>query len=431
MSKWGNIQVNEFSEVISGATPTTNTKEYWDGGIEWITPADLSKLRSRFIEHSDRTISLEGLRNTSVHLTPKNNIVMSSRAPIGYFAIPINDFTTNQGCKTFILKSGHDPDYHYYNFLFNIGYIKRFGGGSTFAEISKSDVEKLIFKITTDPAEQRKIARILSTVDSVIEETEAAIAKYKAIKQGMMQDLFTRGLDKSGKLRPRCQETPELYKKTGLGWIPKEWDTVRLGEMCNLRRGASPRPIDDPKYFASVGRGWVRISDVTSAYKYLTKTTQRLSELGETLSVKVNPGELIMSICATLGRPIIVDTEVCIHDGFVFFKDIEVNLNIEFVFYFLLLNEAEISKNKQIGTQGNLNTSIVNAILIPKPKSEEQLVIAKRLSGMDSVLNSEEMTLNKFVKVKSALMSVLLTGKVPVKYEEEKTNTRLINATIN
>ena len=72
--------------------------------------------------------------------------------------------------------------------------------------------------------EQRKIARILSTVDDLIERTEALIAKYRAIKQGLMHDLLTRGVDASGRLRPPREEAPGLYRESAVGWVPREWE---------------------------------------------------------------------------------------------------------------------------------------------------------------------------------------------------------------
>jgi type I restriction enzyme, S subunit len=234
MSEWKKVTTTEIAEVILGATPSTNVQEYWDGDIEWVTPVDLSKLKSRFLISTFRKISKKGLENSSTHLIPAFNIVMSSRAPIGYFAIPIKNFTTNQGCKSFKLYPNHDTEYFYYNFLFYIDYFKRYGSGSTFLEISKTDIEKLSFFVPIALTEQRKIAHILSLVDTVIEKTEAAIAKYEAIKADMMHDLFTRSINiETGKLRPSYEESPELYKesKLKLGWIPKDWNEECLSRL--------------------------------------------------------------------------------------------------------------------------------------------------------------------------------------------------------
>lgn len=105
-------------------------------------------------------------------------------------------------------------------------------------------------------AEQQKIAKILSTVDNLIEKTQTLIDKYTAIKQGMMADLFTRGIDmttgdtpnsKGGKLRPSVEDAPELYKQTELGWVPKEWEVGMLKDyLNNIEQGWSPDCETEP-----------------------------------------------------------------------------------------------------------------------------------------------------------------------------------------
>ena len=114
-------------------------------------------------------------------------------------------------------------------------YFYQVANGSTRYGLTINDIEDTCIYAPTSLAEQRKIAGILSTVDTVIEKTEATIAKYQATKAGMMQDLFTRGIDPStGKLRPRQEEAPELYKQSELGWVPKEWEAKPLGEYLQF-----------------------------------------------------------------------------------------------------------------------------------------------------------------------------------------------------
>jgi type I restriction enzyme S subunit len=297
--------------------------------------------------------------------------------------------------------------------------VKKHEKGSAQSGLNLSDVGT--FKVDLPPLpQQSKIAKILSTCDDVIEKTEAAIAKYQALKQGMMHDLFTRGIDvKTGKLRPTFQEAPELYKESELGMIPMDWLVKQIKEICNLRRGASPRPIEDSSYFSNQGRGWIRISDVTKSYKYLNKTTQYLSQKGIEQSIAVNPNDIIMSICATIGKPVILKIEACIHDGFVWFKDLDHNLSLDYFFHFLVKNEKEISLNKQIGTQGNLNTSIVNNIILPYPEKNEQKRIEKILNELDKKIKTEQSSLTKYQQLKAGLMQDLLTGKVEVSVTEK------------
>jgi type I restriction enzyme, S subunit len=92
--------------------------------------------------------------------------------------------------------------------------------------------------------EQQKIAEILTTIDNLIEKTEALIAKYQTVKQGMMHDLFTRGVDAAGKLRPTFEDAPELYQESAIGWIPKEWEALKLAIVASLQRGHDIREKD-------------------------------------------------------------------------------------------------------------------------------------------------------------------------------------------
>ena len=274
--------------------------------------------------------------------------------------------------------------------------------GSTRPRVNLSHVRRLKISIPPIP-EQRKIAAILSTVDENIQKTQQIIEKTEQLKKGLMQQLLTRGI---GHTR---------FKQTKIGEIPEEWKVVQIKDICRVKRGASPRPIVDQSYFADSGRGWARIEDVTPTYKYLRRTTQYLSPKGVSRSVSVNPGDLIMSICATIGRPIIVDMEACIHDGFVWFSDISQDLYTEFFFYVLKAKEQYFVGQRQTGTQGNLNTGIVGRTLIPVPPIKEQHRIASILSTADKKTQEERNHRAELEELKKGLMQVLLTGKVRVK----------------
>lgn len=201
----------------------------------------------------------------------------------------------------------------------------------------------------------------------------------------------------------------EAFQETAIGKIPKEWDCVSIKQISEVHRGASPRPIGSPKYFSNKGRGWVRISDVTETYKYLRRTSQYLSELGESKSVKVDPGDLIMSICATIGKPIIIDMKACIHDGFVVFRELSNRVNTEFLFYVLQKYERKFSRMRQTGTQGNLNTGLVGRTQIPLPPTEEQEKSAEVLSIVDMAIQKTDEVIAKTERLKKGLMQQLFS----------------------
>lgn len=187
-------------------------------------------------------------------------------------------------------------------------------------------------------------------------------------------------------------------------------DWKRIDSIADVRRGASPRPIGDPKYFGGEV-GWVRISDVTRSSRFLRETEQYLSPIGESLSVRVNPGDLVMSICGTLGRPIMIDMPACIHDGFVQFTNLR-NADTAFLFYVLQHAEAAFCGMGQPGTQTNLNTSLVGRHTIFCPSLPEQRRIAEILSTLDEAIEQTEALIAKMQQVKAGLMHDLFTRGV-------------------
>ena len=202
------------------------------------------------------------------------------------------------------------------------------------------------------------------------------------------------------------------YKETEVGVIPEEWAVIPLsGTARRISRGASPRPIDSPKWFdARSSVGWVRISDVTRSHRYLEETTQRLSVAGIRNSRYVPSGSLIMSICATVGRPIETRIDTCIHDGFVVFD--QPTVNQAFLYHVLADLEPTWSRRGQTGSQMNLNTGLINGRMVAIPSaSEEQRAIATALSDVDALLGGLERLIAKKRDLKQAAMQQLLTGK--------------------
>jgi len=180
----------------------------------------------------------------------------------------------------------------------------------------------------------------------------------------------------------------------------------RLGDVAEIKRGASPRPITSPKWFSSKSNvGWVRISDVTKSEKYLEKTEQYLSDEGISKSRFVQKNNLIMSICATIGKPIYTKFDVCIHDGFVVFQNLQINK--EYLYYYLDFFQLNWYRYGQPGTQVNLNSEIVSNETILVPSFEEQTHIANFLSLIDEKLVMEKKLSEDYEKQKIYLLQNL------------------------
>ena len=241
MSEWEELKIEDFCEVIGGGTPSTIEDTYYGGQISWITPRDLTNYKNRFISRGERNITDLGLKNSSARLLPKNSILLTSRAPIGYLAIAENEVCTNQGFKNLIV----DPTKADYNFVYylikaNVERIKGLGTGTTFAEISGSLVKNLKFSIPNLPT-QTAIAEILSSLDDKIELNN----KINQDLENLAQTLFKRWFidfefpNKNG----------EPYKSSGgemveseLGEIPKGWEIVKVQDLEHkLQTGSRPK----------------------------------------------------------------------------------------------------------------------------------------------------------------------------------------------
>ena len=161
-------KIKDIGEVISGGTPSTSKNEYWYGDINWITPKDLSSYDAIYISKGERNISKEGLNNSSARLVPRNTVLMTSRAPIGYVAIANNELSTNQGFKSLICdESICHYKYFYYWLKLNINYIINNSNGSTFKEISGKTFKNLEISLPT-LNEQKRISKILWNIDKKI-----------------------------------------------------------------------------------------------------------------------------------------------------------------------------------------------------------------------------------------------------------------------
>jgi type I restriction enzyme S subunit len=256
------------------------------------------------------------------------------------------------------------------------------------------------------PPEQRRIAEILDTVDAALRSTEKLIAKLRRLKQGVLHDLLTRGVDRANHLRDPA-DSAARFVATEAGYLPGDWRAMRIGDFAQVRRGASPRPINSPLWFSDDGPGWVRINDVTASTKYLRSTTQRLSPAGAARSVRVGPGDVIMSIAATVGEAIIVDMDACIHDGFVVVDQDRDQVTSEFLCMALALRKPAFVAQGQTGTQANINSAIVRATAVAVPPVAEQLRITAIADKQDYAIAASVREVDKLRLIKRGLATAL------------------------
>ncbi len=175
---WSNNAIGEIAEVINGATPSTSIDENYGGEIVWITPQDLSNQQQKFVYQGERNISKEGYESCSTHLLPQNSILMSSRAPIGLLAISKVELCTNQGFKNFVPRNNDMSSYLYYYLKARIKQIEQLGTGTTFKEVSRSDIQKLPVLVpssNTLKLWEEKISGINDKQLEILKENESLI----------------------------------------------------------------------------------------------------------------------------------------------------------------------------------------------------------------------------------------------------------------
>ena len=168
-NEWRKVKLGEIGEIISGGTPKTSIKEYWNGNISWLTPKDFSNKNCKYWTRGERNITKEGLENSSAKLLPKGTVLFTSRAPIGYIGISKADLCTNQGFKNIIVNEENSNEFIYYLLKFITPQIINIAGGSTFKEISATALRDFEVYIPKSKKYQEKIAKILSDIDNKIE----------------------------------------------------------------------------------------------------------------------------------------------------------------------------------------------------------------------------------------------------------------------
>lgn len=190
--EWTVKRLDQLANIRSGGTPSTTVSRFWDGGIPWCTPTDITRLGGgKYLLDTSRQITSEGLSNSSAEFIPANSVVMTSRATIGECAINLKPVTTNQGFKNFVLFEDTDVNFLYYLLQTQKQGFIQLCAGSTFLEIGKTQLAAYKVHLPSTKAEQTAIAEVLSDMDAELAALEARRDKTRLLKQGMMQELLT------------------------------------------------------------------------------------------------------------------------------------------------------------------------------------------------------------------------------------------------
>ncbi len=259
--------------------------------------------------------------------------------------------------------------------------------------------------------EQEKIAEILEMVDNTIEKTDAIIEKYKRIKQGLMQELLTKGIDENWQIRI---EKTHKFKDSPLGRIPSDWEVKKLEEIGKSFAGGTPSSGISEYYNGDIK--WLKSGEINSKYIYNTEETLTSSGLRNSNAKWIEGNTVVIAMYgATAGQVGIVKTKMTANQAVLALSINEKErVYFEYLYYSLLVSVNLLLSNLQGSGQPNLNKGNIDNLIIALPPLPEQERIASVLSQVDTVIEKETAYRDKLSRIKQGLMEDLLTGKVRV-----------------
>jgi type I restriction enzyme S subunit len=391
---WELIRLSEAAEWGSGGTPSRRNLDFYGDKIPWIKTGELGP---RYIMHTKETISDLGLANSSAKIFPEGSIAIAMYgATIGKVSILGVPAATNQACAVAAVYPGVCSSEYFFHYLCSQRdeFVKAGKGGAQ-PNISQGLIKD--WPIPLAPLnEQRRIAAKLDTTLAAVEvcrqRLDGVAAILKRFRQAVLAAATSGGM------------TRELASNS-------LWKEISITDVCEVVRGASPRPAGDQRYFGGMGTvPWITVGELTKdSDKYLLSTSCFLTDAGMSKSRRIMPGTLLLTNSGvTLGVPKISLIEGCINDGSVALLGLEEPLK-SYVYYVLRSKTQDLRSINQGAAQPNLNTSIVKAIRFMVPdSSKEQSEVVRRIEELFTLANQLETRLSTARKIVDRLTPALL-----------------------
>jgi type I restriction enzyme S subunit len=391
---WEYKNLKDLARVVSGGTPSRANPDFWNGSIPWATPTDITRAPGRLLTRTAERITAKGLRASSANLLPAGAVLMTSRATLGEAKLSTEPTATNQGFKSLVPSENVDGLYLLYQ-LTNLKHeYSNYGIGTTFLEVNKRDTERFRVPIPTSFDEQRRIAKVLSTVDDEIELVALLVEKSEAIRAGLIRDALQ-----------RCFGAPlePLAKLAQIG------SGITLG-----------RKFDEP---GTANYPYLRVANVQDGHVDLTEVkTLRLPQ-SVAARAMLRPGDVLMNEGGDfdkLGRGAVWRGQIpnCLHQNHVF----RVRCNQELLLpdFLALWAASEFGKkffmlaSKQSTNLASINSTQLKKFPVLRPSPDEQRDVLRAVEVIDSVLELNRAELAGLRLLKQGLARDLLTGKVRV-----------------
>jgi len=417
---WIPKALGEVCDISIGGTPSRNQSSFWAEGDEGYPWAAISDMGPKFITKTNEKITRSGIINSNAKYVHSGTTLMSFKLTLGRVGIAGIDLYTNEAIAAFVPKSENVNSRWLYHVLPRVVISTTAEQAIKGQTLNKKKLNRLRVHIPSS-LEQRRIAEILDTIDEAIQKTEALISKLKAMKQGLLHDLLTRGFDKNGKLRdPKAH--PEQFKDSPLGRIPREWEVITIGKIA-IHVGSGLTPRGGSEVYKTSGVIFIRSQNVTFDGLKLADIAFIDSKTHEQMQrSEVFANDVLLNITgASIGRccplpeglgPTNVNQHVC-----------AIRLpspRREDAFYLSSVLSSHIGQH-QIdvlnagGNREGLNYQQLRSFVIPWPEKDERTKAANIIAAHDARIRTEEQYCDKLKLQKKGLMHDLLTGKVRVK----------------
>ncbi|MFB6059478.1 restriction endonuclease subunit S [Lactobacillus delbrueckii subsp. lactis] len=372
---WEQCKLGDVAKITMGQSP--NSKNYTDNPKDHILVQGNADMKDGQVHPRIWTTEI-------TKIADKGDLILSVRAPVGDIGKTSYDVVIGRGVAAI---KGNEFIFQLLKRMKTVGYWTKYSTGSTFESINSLEINNAVINLPKEH-EQNKVGKILSYMDHAITLHEEKKRQLERLKSALLKKMFA---DKSGYPVVRFKEFCD------------EWQGTKLRKISKIVRGASPRPISDPKWFDNDSNvGWLRISDVTSQDGRIHHLKQHISKQGQAKTRVISEPHLLLSIAATVGKPLINYVKIGVHDGFLIF--IEPQFDLEFMFQWLEMFRPQWSKYGQPGSQINLNSDLVKNQIIYLPSREEQNQIGIFLNQIDSLINLHQQKINNINSVKKSLL---------------------------
>lgn len=386
-NKWNSILIGNLAKIKRGASPRPIQNPKWfdeNSDIGWLRISDVTEQNGR-IKYLEQKISKLGQEKTRVLNTP--HLLLSIAATVGK---PVVNHVKTGVHDGFLIFENPKFDREFMFQWFDMFRPKwnKYGQPGSQLNLNSDIIRNHKMMIPSLP-EQSAIGSLFRTLDDLLASYKENLANYQSLKATMLSKMF-----------PKAGEAvPEIR----LDGFEDEWEGKRIGDLANIVRGASPRPIQDPKWFDTNSEiGWLRISDVTSQNGRIYSLEQKISKLGQEKTRVLTEPHLLLSIAATVGKPVVNYVKTGVHDGFLIFMNPK--FDREFMFQWLEMFREKWNRYGQPGSQVNLNSEIVKNQKILVPCMEEQQAIGAYFSNLDNLITAHQEKISQFETLKKKLL---------------------------